>query len=286
MSRIRQLYLDFFVLVLFCLASTLAFAGTVVPGFNSSTLPANDDGSTGAISIGFPVNFFGTTYTTLFVNNNGNITFSGPYSTFTPTGLASIGMPIVAPFFADVDTRANSSPVTYGPGTFAGRPAFGVNWVDVNCFAAFSTTPLGNNSFQLILVDRSDIGAGEFDMYFNYDQMLWEAGTASGGNIQCLGGPNPAYAGFSNGTTTTYQLPGSGTAGALLDGGANALIKGSLNTGLDSRYLFMVRGGIPNTNQNPIPALSETALALLTILLLLSCFYFFPAIREPNKTKP
>jgi len=53
-------------------AAESALGGFIVPGFNSSTLPANDDGSTGLVSIGFSANFFGTTYTSLYVNNNGN----------------------------------------------------------------------------------------------------------------------------------------------------------------------------------------------------------------------
>jgi len=52
-----------------------AQASTIVMGFNANTLPPNDDGSTGLVSLGFSFNFFGTTYTQLYVNNNGNVTF-------------------------------------------------------------------------------------------------------------------------------------------------------------------------------------------------------------------
>ena len=47
----------------------------ILAGFNGNTLAANDDGSTAATDIGFSPNFFGTTYSQLFVNNNGNVTF-------------------------------------------------------------------------------------------------------------------------------------------------------------------------------------------------------------------
>ena len=59
-------------------SAPVAQAGAVVGGFNSSTLAANDDGSTGLVDIGFTVNFFGSNYNQLYVNNNGNVTFTSP----------------------------------------------------------------------------------------------------------------------------------------------------------------------------------------------------------------
>jgi hypothetical protein len=57
-------------------------------GFGENTLFRNDDGSSSAIGItsvfGNGLNFFGHTYTALYLNNNGNITFIGPLGTFTP----------------------------------------------------------------------------------------------------------------------------------------------------------------------------------------------------------
>ncbi|PCH84502.1 MAG: hypothetical protein COB89_04495 [Piscirickettsiaceae bacterium] len=175
-----------------------ANAAAVVSGFNSNTLAANDDGSTGAVNIGFTTNFFGLSFTQLFVNNNGNVTFDSRLSAFTPFDLTSTGRQIIAPFFGDVDTRNAGSPVTYGVGTFNAMTAFGVNWVDVDYYSS-SASHTNRNSFQLILVDRSDVAAGDFDIIFNYDQIEWETGTASSGNSDGLGG-NSARAGFSNGT--------------------------------------------------------------------------------------
>lgn len=143
-------------------------------GFNSNTLPANDDGSTGLVPLGFSINFFGVGFTEGYVNNNGNMTFDQPLGTFTPFGLASTNTKIIAPFFADVDTRQlGSNPVTYGQGTVGSRPAFAVNWLNVACFA----TPNGGyNTLQMVLIDRSDIGTGDFDIEFNYGSILWETG--------------------------------------------------------------------------------------------------------------
>ncbi|MEN8217794.1 MAG: Calx-beta domain-containing protein [Pseudomonadota bacterium] len=97
-------------------------------------------------------------------------------------------------------------------------------------------------SFQVILIDRSDIGAGEFDIEYNYEQVQWETGNASGGNSVRVG--------YSNGSDVNFELEGSAVNGALIDGGPNALIGHELNSGIDSRYLFFVRGGlVPGTLQ-------------------------------------
>jgi hypothetical protein len=164
-------------------------------GCLANTLPANDDGSTAEVPLPFTVNFFGSNYGSLYVNNNGNVTFDGQLSTFTPYELLSTNQVIIAPFFADVDTRgAGSGEVTYGNVTFEGRDAFCVNWVDVGYYDAH-TDKL--NSFQLLLVDRSDVQAGDFDILFNYDKIQWETGDASGGSGG-LGGSS-ARAGYSYG---------------------------------------------------------------------------------------
>ena len=55
--------------------SAAAQAGAIRSGFDGNTLARNDDGSTGLVGIGFDTNFFGTTYSQLYVNNNGNVTF-------------------------------------------------------------------------------------------------------------------------------------------------------------------------------------------------------------------
>jgi hypothetical protein len=239
------------------LASTqIANAAAIRPGFDSNTFGRNDDGSTGLVSIGFDANFYGFTSDDLYVNNNGNVTFDSALRSYTPFDLTSTGRQIIAPFFADVDTRGPGQPVTYGAGTVNGRNAFGVNWVDVGYFS--QSAPL--NSFQLVLVDRSDTGEGNFDFEFNYDEILWETGNASGGRGG-LGG-NSARVGYSNGTGdpgTFFELPGSAVNGAFLDGGSLALIDSSLNSNVLGRYRFSVRDGV--VEDVPEPA---SILGLLT----------------------
>jgi hypothetical protein len=226
--------------------------GAIRAGFDANTLARNDDGSTGLVPMGFPVNFFDTSFSSLFVNNNGNVTFDAPLGTFTPFDLTSTGRVIIAPFFADVDTRSAGDPVRYGPGTVDGRTAFGVSWRNVDCFAS-SPSRAVRNFFQVILIDRSDVSPENFDIEFNYDQIEWETGQASGGSFDCLGGTS-ARVGFSNGTGdpgTFFELPGSGVNGAFLDSNLETgLIHNNLNSDRLGRYLFRVRAGMPDTERD------------------------------------
>ena len=169
----------------------------VLPGFNATTFPANDDSSVGPVNIGFNVNFFGPTYSQLYVNNNGNVTFGGPDGTYTPFGLTSPGQtPRIAPFFGDVWTFGNSGDVTYGTGNVNGHAAFGVNWPHVNYFSDNNGTK--QNTFQVVLIDRSDIATGDFDIDLITTRSSGKPGSASGG-VNGLGGQS-AHAGFTNGS--------------------------------------------------------------------------------------
>ncbi|MEX0728537.1 MAG: nidogen-like domain-containing protein [Planctomycetaceae bacterium] len=217
----------------------------------------------GLVSIGSTFDFFGLSFSSVYVNNNGNVTLDEDLSEFTPFDLTSTGRQIIAPFFADVDTSEAGDTVKYGTDTVDGNAAFGVNWLNVDYFAS-STEHTSRNFFQLVLIDRSaDFAAGDFDIEFNYDQIQWETGTFSGGDANGLGGSS-ARAGFSNGTGdpgTFFELFGSAINGAFLDGGPQALISHSFNTDVLGRYIFRVRNGdIIDLPPDPVPEPSSLML--------------------------
>jgi len=233
-----------------------------LPGFtaNSVMLEAgvlnahnNNGSSPTAFNVGFTMNFFGTVNDSVFINNNGNITFNEPLATDSPFNLATDtnGIPIIAPFFADVDTRVlTQSVTTWGIDMLCGRPAFGVDWFNVNYFDATAAGHIDKfNTFQLILVDRSDTGPGNFDIEFNYQMIPWESGDSPDnpgqGGTNGLGG-NSAAVGFSNGTGlpgTSFELPGSHVPGSFIDAGTNPLNQIEILSSTPGRIHFLVRGG-------------------------------------------
>ena len=221
--------------------------GAVRPGFDEFELAANDDGSTDLVDIDFPINLFGTTWEQCYINNNGNITFDEPKYNYDPLPLRNLGFPIIAPFWADVDTRGDDSDlVSYGNGTIDGRSAFGVNWVKVGYYAGRDDKL---NSFQLVLIDRSDTGTSNFDIEFNYDMILWETGEASGG-VDGYGG-SPSRSGLSNGGNQTLELQYSAQTLIQLDSNPatgvpnfiTGLIYRSRNSTTPGRFIFQVRSG-------------------------------------------
>jgi hypothetical protein len=228
-----------------------------LPGLMTFALPrgtANNHVSA-QTNIGFKINFFGTQTSTLFVNTSGNVTLTAPFNFFTnPNFPANLGTAIIAPFYADIDIRnANNgfaNTITYGQSVLCGRKVFGVDWLQVDFFN--STAPAHvpkSNSFQLLLIDRSDTGVGNFDIEFNYDQITWDtADGVSGGNgtgTAAAAGIS-ASAGFSGGTgapASTRTLPGSGVPNTFLDTSVTGLIRNLLLSTTPGRYHFQIRNG-------------------------------------------
>lgn len=248
-----------YVVVLLALSATsVATAGInrSLDWTNMNTLAANDDSYVGPVAIGFTLDFFGASHSQLYVNNNGNVTFNGGLYNYTPWGISGGSIPMIAPFFADVDTRGAASAVlTYGQTTMAGRSAFVANWWDASHggvgYYSYGTDRL--NEFQLILRDRSDIATGDFDIYFNYDKIQWETGDASDGSGG-LGGTS-AVVGYTNGAGDYLEFDGSHVNGAFLDGGVNSLASHT-NIGVLGSYLMQVRNGavvVPPTEPVPVP---------------------------------
>jgi hypothetical protein len=217
----------------FSLAMTsVASAAAIRTGFNSNSLGANDDNISAVTALGFTANFFGTSYANIYVANNGAVFFNSPTDSIN-IDLPTTTQQIIAPFSSDVDTRGTGSGVvTYGQGTVAGRNAFAANYVNVGYYPQAVDNL---NSFQVVLIDRADTGAGNFDFELNYDKVQWDRGGLV--NI-----------GYASGTGTFVQFNGSGnpgTPGIFLDGtGANSLIAKDVNPdGVLGRYTFLARNG-------------------------------------------
>ncbi len=204
-----------------------------------SCLDRNDDDSTDLVDLGFTIDFFGQMYDSLYVNNNGNVTFDYAMSDYTPYDISTVPQPVIAPFWADVDTTV-ASVVSYGPGmTDNFLPAFAVNWINVGYYAGHADL---TNIFQLVIISRPDVGPGSFDIEFNYSKLRWETGDYSGGSGG-LGGMS-ARVGYSDGTGIPgnyHEFYGSGINGYFLDSSTTGLIYGSYGDA-QGRYVFNIPG--------------------------------------------
>ncbi|TXT27024.1 MAG: hypothetical protein FD134_282 [Gallionellaceae bacterium] len=169
------------------------------------TTGRNDDGFSGPIALNFstPFSFFGNTYTALYANNNGNVTFGGGNASYTPSDLLPGGasMPVISPFFADVDTRLAPSGVMYLNQTVANQTI--VTWDQVGYYNQ-QTGLL--NSFQLVIRGAGyAVPTNEGMVGFFWKTMQWEVGAKSGGAVAAVG--------FGDGLGSGLMLEDSTVAG-------------------------------------------------------------------------
>ncbi len=178
----------------------------------------NDDGSSVLINIPFNFNFYGTTYTSLYINNNGNISFTAPYGSFTSNPFPDPTFEMIAPFWADVDTRDTTiSGLVY----YKIFPTYMViKWDSVAYYNGLAHFPgfSKSNTFQLIISDGVDpiLPSGD-NAGFCYQDMQWTTGSVSGG-VNGFSGI-PATVGVNKGDGISYfQVGRFNNKGVVFDG--------------------------------------------------------------------
>ena len=156
----------------------------------------NDDGSVYVnISSVFEngIDFFGTTYSGIYINSNGNISFGSAFTDYQTSDLSSETTPMIAPFFSDVDiTKGGNIYWDLDPAA----NTVTITWLNVAPYSGG-----GTNSFQVVLTDT---GGGDFNVEFIYQNITWTNG-----------GSSVAETGITDGAGTDIELPGSGNAAAL-----------------------------------------------------------------------
>jgi gliding motility-associated-like protein len=171
---------------------------SVVP-FTFGTPPdyRNDDSSSPPINLPFLFCFYGQVMNTVYINNNGNISFGAPYGTFSSAAFPSNQYSMIAPFWTDIDTRGMASGVVYYKVT---PTALIVRWQTVGYYS-MHTDKL--NDFQLIITTGNDpILPPGSNCAFCYGDMQWTTGDASGG-VNGFGG-TPATVGCNLGDGVNY----------------------------------------------------------------------------------
>ena len=244
----------FFLLGLCALQALAQTALRTNPGFASGTLNTGDAIASTLQPLGFTANFYGRTFTEASVNADGMITLGVPSASFQYRTLRELTQASITPFWSDA--YANPNTVTYGRDTVNGRPAFAATWNGIIPFPFTANGP--QNVFQLVLIDRADTGAGNFDFEFNYGAIRWEC---SNNNRGCVNGVGfgQARAGWTSGagapTVTAFEIDGSAEASLFLDNNPQniGLLTRSLDAaGILGRLVFQVRGGtVQNASRAP-----------------------------------
>ncbi|XP_042653124.1 sushi, nidogen and EGF-like domain-containing protein 1 [Tyto alba] len=211
--------------------------------------PREDDGMSPKIILEETFSFYGQPHHSLYVNNNGVVSFGTGVPEFTPQPFPLPGhRPFVAPYWADVDTRlggevfyrqsrepellarlARDLVPAVAPSDPAPRPtwAFVATWHRVSFFGAASDKV---NTFQAVLATD---GATSFVM-FNYGDIQWTTGISNAGDAHTGLGGIPAQAGFNSGDDIHYyNIPGSRSPAVLRIGHKS-------NVGIPGRWLFRV----------------------------------------------
>lgn len=221
-------------------------ANLFIPFANDGTwtaVPRGDDNSTGQITMPFTFTLYGLPYTRVFVNNNGNLTFNEAYGTFTASGFPSADAPpMVAPYWADVDTRPGASGQAWYK--FIGANTMVVTWDNVGYYNQQTNL---RNTFQVAISDGSNASFGPGNnCVMSYDNMCWTTGSASGG-----------VGGFGGTAATVGANAGDGTAffqvGRFSQNNANYDGPFNLDDGvayLNGRRFFVYVG---SSNVPPIP---------------------------------
>ncbi|XP_067318506.1 sushi, nidogen and EGF-like domain-containing protein 1 [Anolis sagrei] len=188
--------------------------------------PKSDDGTSSKINIPVPFTFYGKKYNSLYVNNNGVVSFGVNVSQFTPDPFPlDGGSPFVAPYWGDVNNlkggdilwRQTQQPALLSRCTadinlyFPDIP-FTTTWALVATWdrvAYFGTASKKVNTFQAVLITNGELSF----IMLNYADIQWTTGVASGGNAKTGLGGTPAQAGFDSGDKINYyNIPGSRTS--------------------------------------------------------------------------
>ena len=123
-------------------------------GCTTAALP-DDPYSTATTTLPSPIRVHGGELSSLSINRYGSLS----------SYVGNVSLNLYA-FWTGHYSGETAAPPTYGQITYAGRPALCVNWLD--------HTPTGTTisaDVQALVVDRSDLQAGDFDVVYNYDRV-------------------------------------------------------------------------------------------------------------------
>ncbi|XP_036429013.1 uncharacterized protein LOC118809641 isoform X2 [Colossoma macropomum] len=192
-------------------------------GAGDTVNPRSDDGSSPAVNLQSPFTFFRRTYTKLYVNNNGHLTFDQPWDSYTPTQFSAYnGRDIIAPLWTDIDNRAtgNISYNQYTSGSvlsqatrdinqyfpefiFTASYVFVATWDKVAYYSysgtetSFQVVLISGGSLSFVLINYGDIAPTNYRVEAGYDTnftdyfvILWSNDKSTIPNLKYLSNVN------------------------------------------------------------------------------------------------
>ncbi len=232
----------------------------------------------GGFPIGFPINFYGTEYSTVFVNSNGSISFgSGSDEYDEPLDQILDGAAGVVPFGIDLDNRDLAAPNSawgaarhsdffyWGRTTYEGHEAFVATWMNMKGYRA-DPANADLDTFQVMLVDVDGSAGTDVDIIVNYGSLLTDyKGYRNAGDgldraaigVGSIKDNVVQYASIVDDAGVLYN--GMPTAD-VADPGTHPLNLAHLNSTVPGRFDFQMRGGhLPQTATPPgAPTLTGT----------------------------
>ncbi|XP_056324999.1 homeobox-like protein HDP1 [Danio aesculapii] len=196
--------------------------------------PAADDGSSSDITLLSSFLFFGRTYQKIYVNNNGDLTFSQAFSQFVPYSFPAYGsQDIIAGLWTDLNNGAsgvisyhqytNGSVLTRATqdiNTYFPNLPFTASWVFVATWDKVPYLSSTETSFQVVLISGS-----------NYSFILMNYG-----NIAATG--RSVEAGYDTISSTNYFVIPESNSGSSVSN-----LNTSSNINVPGRWIFRVDGG-------------------------------------------
>ncbi len=209
--RLPVLFVIIFIWSLKTTAQTIPWDTYHPEPFNPATggftaFPRCDDCSV-LVNLPFTFNFYGLNYTSAYVNTNGTISFGVDVPFYSTQAFPSnLRTPMIAPYWADVDTRTARGTYTNQVWYKVYADRLVVIWDSVGRFANRIDSL---SKFEAMLADNSaplHRTAKDWDVRFTYDTLSWVRGDANPANSY------PAAGWDAGDLVKYYNLPGSATS--------------------------------------------------------------------------
>jgi len=204
------------------MASTLAVADVYVPDFGSSTGALST--ASKPISIGFDVNFYGTTYSEVYIHDKGFISFDAEATVVIASFFVETSSYNIGSYYDDYGNLSEEyrnykqaayfdTWRTFSDPAYSDYDALNISFMgqgvvrDTTCIShcVWGEYTVDDNHFfrdsYITLIDRSDTGVGNFDILF------LDPGSISGADSFSGYGVDGKYYGFNNSLLfNTYAL--------------------------------------------------------------------------------